>query len=421
MKKFKTFAAMLAAAALFASCSDSESNASYYIQLLKPRTGDTYISVRYANETADSLVFYSSSSWAISPYMNSAPWLKFSGPLSGNASQIVRYGVEMEPNTTGQVREAFYRISITNTSKDAYNTIAFQQMATRIDGTLGNAPLVKQISGSDGSLISIDYDAMSRPTHIALKGQKTELDMTIGYEKRGGTDNTTVATFTTNKHVFAYNDTTYTLNNLTTTGEFEDQSFAGVRNWVLMPQMFTSFKSADNASMRKQTSSGFDNYMPITHEGSYAAFSPDGLYGTSYENALMVNNVLGRFSTTYGVYYNSKCQLYADEKHTADSIAVVRLYSDYKRHYETYKLEFADIDARMNSVDVNQLIEGVDQCDPYMLLSFFKLARQTSVISKATGRYNTYTVATKQRLDKSVESMTVTDQHGNAITYTFSY
>ena len=56
-----------------------------------------------------------------------------------------------------------------------------------------------------------------------------------------------------------------------------------------------------------------------------------------------------------------------------------------------------------------------------MLLSFFKLARQTSVISKATGRYNTYTVDTKTRSDGAVEKLTVTDKNRNAITYSFSY
>ena len=100
---------------------------------------------------------------------------------------------------------------------------------------------------------------------------------------------------------------------------------------------------------------------------------------------------------------------------------MVRTFSNGSRQYEKYDLEYSNIDARGTSVDVNQLIEGVEQCDPLMLLSFFKLARQTSVIKKATGRYNTYTVDAKARPDGAVESMTVTDKNGKSVVYTMKY
>ena len=412
---------LLAAALLLVACKSDEPSGSYYIQMLKPITGNAYVSVKYANETTDSLVFYSSSSWALAPYQSVAPWLTIDGQSTGSGPMEVKRKITMEPNTTGDVREAYYRISVTNTSEEAYTTFAVQQMATRVDGTLGNAPLVKQIDGSDGSSISISYDNFSRPTHISQKGTTTEIDMVINYQDIGGENNVVEATFNMAKQNFVYKDTTYSVSNLTAKGRFYDQRFAGMKNYVLMPRMFSNFETTSDASMHRQTSNGFDDYTPVKREGSYAAFSVDGYYNTSFENALMVNSLLGRFVTTYGVYYNGKYQLYADQKHTADSIAVVRQFSDTQRRYETYKLEYSSIDARRTSVDVNQLIEGVDQCDPFMLLSFFKLARQSSVISKATGRFNTYTVSAKTRQDLAVESMTVTDKNGQTVTYTFTY
>lgn len=419
MNKKKTLAALLTATLLLVGCDPIEPSGNYYVLINKPMTGNSNISIRYANETADSLVFFCTDTWALASYQSTAPWLKINGATSGFGAQIVKYGVTMEPNTTGQMREAYYRISLTGTTEDAYAMFAYQQLGTRIDGTLGGAPLVKQIEGSDGSTININWDDHSRPTHITMKAGKRDLDMAIAYEPENS-DGVIKATFTTNKNIFAFNDTIYTINDLKMTGNFEDTQFNGTKSSILMPRMFCSFESTAKVSMHERASSGYETYANVDHKATYASFS-DGLYGISFENALMVNNLLGNFVTSYGIYYGGKYQLYADEKHTADSIAVVRAFPGQKSNYETYKLEYSSIDGRATSVDVNQLIEGVEKCDPFMLLSFFKLARQTSVISKATGRYNTYTVDTKTRSDGAVEKLTVTDKNGNAITYSFSY
>ena len=417
-KTIKTVAAMLTTALLLVACDKAEPSRSYFIQLQKPRTGDSYMGVRYANEISDSVVFYSSTSWAITAYMGAATWLKFNGEMSGKGEQLVKLGVTMEPNKTGSMREAYYRASITGTDEEAYATFAFQQLATRIDGTMGNAPLVKQIDGSDGSRIDIDWDEMSRPTHITMKAGLKDLDMGITYREQSS--GSVEVTFNTNKNIFVYGDTTYSVNNLTTTGLMEDSRFNGTKNVILIPRLFTGFEKTGDASMQKQAFDGKSEYASVRNEGGYSAFG-DGLYNVSFENALMVRMLLGGFTTIYGVYYNGKFQLYADEEHRADSIAVVRISSNGNSRYEKYDLEYSNIDGRSTSVDVNQLIEGVEQCDPLMLLSFFKLARQTSVIKKATGRYNTYTVDAKTRSDGSVESMTVKDKNGKEIVYTLRY
>ena len=154
----------------------------------------------------------------------------------------------------------------------------------------------------------------------------------------------------------------------------------------------------------------------------YKAFANNG-YEYSYANGFMVNNTIGdKFVQAYGFYYNSKGSLEPDGLHTADSIGVERIYSDHSHKAEMYKLEYSSVDNRKTSVDVNQLIEGVENCDPYMLLSFYKLARQTSVISKATGNKGTaYTITTTTNADGSVKTMQVANGNGGAITYTFGY
>jgi hypothetical protein len=70
---------------------------------------------------------------------------------------------------------------------------------------------------------------------------------------------------------------------------------------------------------------------------------------------------------------------------------------------------------------VNQLIEGVSQCNPYLLLSMMKFARFTNVVETAKGRFNSYVVKTTQNSNGAVQTMTVSDKSGQTITYTFEY
>ena len=87
-----------------------------------------------------------------------------------------------------------------------------------------------------------------------------------------------------------------------------------------------------------------------------------------------------------------------------------------------YKLSFSNISNRMTTVDANQLMEGVANCDPYLLLSFYKLARQSYVLAKVEGKKgSTYTFNTTANADGSIKTLAVTDANGNKITYTFRY
>ena len=165
-----------------------------------------------------------------------------------------------------------------------------------------------------------------------------------------------------------------------------------------------------------------DSRVNVSQTMAYKAFT-NGLYDYSFSNGFMVQNVIGsKFLQAYGYYYNGKGSLQVDSLHCADSIAVERIFPDHSHKAETFKMTYSGVDNRMTSVDVNQLVGGVANCDPYMLLSFYKLARQTSVVAKAEGKKGTvFTVATETNANGSVRTMTVTDHKGNKITYTFEY
>lgn len=163
-------------------------------------------------------------------------------------------------------------------------------------------------------------------------------------------------------------------------------------------------------------------HVSASQKMEYRNFT-NGNYGYSFSNGFMVNNTIGdRFVQAYGFYYNGKGSLSVDSLHCADSIGVERIYSDRSHKAEMYKMTYSNIDNRTTTVDVNQLMEGVADCDPFMLLSFYKIARQTSVIAKAEGKKGTtYVFETTTNVDGSIKTVTVTDNKGKKITYTFTY
>ena len=91
------------------ACDKAEPYTQYSISLLKPATGNLPMSFLYANQTSDSLVFYSSEAWEIEN-MNSGSWVTINGEKSGKGMAIIRYGVTFQPNTTREARAAVFRI-----------------------------------------------------------------------------------------------------------------------------------------------------------------------------------------------------------------------------------------------------------------------------------------------------------------------
>lgn len=413
MKIIKTIFAAMAAVALVASCEEQEPSSFYSIQVALPHTGNYPIGYKYANEYSDSLKFLSYSPWKIEQTEGDEGFVTINGQTSGKGNMIVSYGVTLSENTTGKSRFATYQIVDSEDASRAKASLRYVQFATRQDGALGNAAEVKNISGSDGSNIDITYDNRHRPLSISMSAGDMKREITFAYD-----DNDNTVTATQSKYEFSYADTLFTYNNVKLNGSYKDCFLPNVNSYIYQPRLLMTLNSSETALVN--TFNDTRNYIKQTM--AYQAFSNNGIE-YSFANGFMVKNSIGnKFAQAIGVYYNSKSNLDVDSIYKADSIGVERVYSDNKHKSEMYKLSFSNISNRMTTVDANQLMEGVANCDPYLLLSFYKLARQSYVFAKAEGRKGArYTFDTKANADGSIKTLAVTDINGNKTTYTFSY
>lgn len=413
MKIIKTIFAAMAAVALVASCEKQEPSSFYSIQVALPHTGNYPIGYKYANEYSDSLKFLSYSPWKIEQTEGDEGFVTINGQTSGKGNMIVSYGVTLSENTTGKSRFATYQIVDSEDASRAKASLRYVQFATRQDGAMGNAAEVKNISGSDGSNIDITYDNRHRPLSISMSAGDMKREITFAYD-----DYENTVTATQSKYEFSYADTLFTYNNVKLNGSYEDCFLPNVNSYIYQPRLLMTLNSSETALVN--TFNDTRNYIKQTM--AYQAFSNNGIE-YSFANGFMVKNSIGnKFAQAIGVYYNSKSNLDVDNIYKADSIGVERVYSDNKHKSEMYKLSFSNISNRMTTVDANQLMEGVANCDPYLLLSFYKLARQSYVFAKAEGRKGArYTFDTKANADGSIKTLAVTDANGNKITYTFRY
>ena len=413
MKIIKTIFAAMAAVALVASCEEQEPSSFYSIQVALPHTGNYPIGYKYANEYSDSLKFLSYSPWKIEQTEGDEGFVTINGQTSGKGNMIVSYGVTLSENTTGKSRFATYQIVDSEDASRAKASLRYVQFATRQDGALGNAAEVKNISGSDGSNIDITYDLRHRPLSISMSAGDMKREITFAYD-----DNDNTVTATQSKYEFSYADTLFTYNNVKLNGSYMDRFLPNVNNYIYQPRMLMTLDSNEASLVNT-----FNDTRSNTKQAmAYQAFSNNG-YEYSFANGFMVKNSIGnKFAQAIGVYYNGKSKLDVDSIYKADSIGVERIYSDHKHKSEMYKLSFSNISNRMTTVDANQLMEGVANCDPYLLLSFYKLARQSYILAKAEGKKGArYTFDTKANADGSIKTLAVTDANGNKITYTFSY
>ena len=415
MKFLNAFRVCLGMSLLLVACEKAEPLTQYIISVHKPITGDLAISNLYANQTSDSLVFSTNRPWVITTYRGDDSWITINGAKQGKANMICHYGVTFTPNETGNARIAIFRITDSEEPDKAYTSFSYQQYASRIDGSLGNAPLVKTIKGSDGSEINISYDKNARPLLLSLKGNQTERNLDLSYndyERK-------VTVKETSR--FSYKDTTYLVNNVVQEGEYQQLSFAGVDNAFYDPYCLVNLSTTSKASMQCSVNGDLKRSAMVDRLVEYRPFYINDVFAVTFENAFKVLDLCGPFNTQYGIFYNGNGSLVIDDTHVADSMAIYRVYSDKHYVYETYTLSFGNVNNCATNIDVNHLIEGVDNCNPYMLLSMMRFARFTSVISEAKGKYNSYQVETTTNPNGSVKTMTVKDKNGQAITYTFVY
>ncbi|MBR1415366.1 MAG: hypothetical protein IJ570_05835 [Prevotella sp.] len=388
MKTLRTLLASVAVLSLTTACLNNEDPYNAGFSFYKPVYQVTPL---YANTVTDSLIFFSYGDWSVTrDALYGGQWLQF-GVTSGKGGAWSAQSLTFSQNTTGEGRGAKLDFVDTKHPDDAHASIYYWQYATRGDGSLGSAADVKAISGSDGTRFELTYDVQHRPTSLRI---------TYAADGEG-------ATATPRALTLNYNDRDSIL-----VVDDNGKSLRSVYGIDYQPQRLIG--SGDTIGYASQY---YENGMPISAN-----------YVFNLEH-----RTVGGQNTYYAFLLNGQ-NLQPDSLHCADSlrIAITPMIGSPTKTpvIEKYKFSYSSLDNRCQSVDVNQLILGAEQCDPYMLLSLFRYTRNTSIISKVESDGDkTYDVTVKLNADKSVTEMTVsqTQQQPGAqptvtnITYTFEY
>ncbi|UKK50240.1 hypothetical protein L6472_09405 [Prevotella sp. E13-17] len=343
------------------SCFDDKDPYSAGIYFYRPCYLDNGV---YANTTVDSVVMFSYGKWNVS--LSDGSWTRL-GLTEGKGNVIYRIPVSFDQNTTGKSRQCMVRFYDVE-HPDVANIFYYIQHATRGDGSLGNAPAVKKITGSDGSLFEFSYDNIFRPVNLTMSKNGTSLrSLALIYNDR---DSSLVVYDGDEKYMCTYSPDyqPYSLKSSTDT--------IGYYNMVL------------------------NNYYP-----------PIKIIAFSYEH-----HKGGKVASAATYYLNGR-SLAADSMHVADS---VYQYANGEI-IEKVMPKYSNVDNRCQTVDVNQLVDGIDHCDPYLLMSLFRYARHTSVLSELTSGKRHQTVEVQLNADKSISRMTVSTTGGDTIVYDFEY
>lgn len=359
MRTLKPFLAALAVV-IATSCSDSETE--YH--------GFSNVSVTssYANPSDGYISFLALGNWTITQ-TDDTGWYNI---LLTEGTGLTYYTIytEFEANTTGSARTTRITIQDTDDSDNAHAQVV--QYGTRGDGSLGSSPLVSAITGDDGTEISIEYDEKWRPESFAMT-----IDGTLKHSM-----------------TFYYEESDSTLTVSTTAAD----DLTGTFSSGYLPDMLTS--ETDTVGYYTMYTI-IDNAVAIKVEHHKSS-------GEQYGESLL--------------YYDAA--FYPDDEHSADSLKWFHTYeeTDNKDDFsEQLSVTYSSVSNRNQSVDVNQLLFGAEECSPYLLLSIFRNMRCSYVISEAKATDGSYTVSTQTNDDGSVNTMTVTDKDGDKTTYTFAY
>lgn len=363
MKTLRLISALLTTAALTVSCSSEDPYSAGFI-FSRPASP---VNTVYANNVIDSIIVYSYGSWTLTNTGGQSGWCT-PDRTQGPGATVFSIPLRFTQNTTGEPRSAQFTFYDKNHSDDAHSTLLYWQYATRGDGAMGNAPEVKTITGSDGSRFTFTYDELHRPTALHVTLNETTLH-------------------NIQLHYSDYDSTLTVTNNARTMKAHYGSDY--------QPLLLTG--ATDTIGYYSQY---YNNYtqMPANH-----AFN---IEHHSYQQP----------TKRYAFLMNGQ-SLLPDSLHNADSL---RIATD--KLTENLKLTYSQTDNRRQTVDVNSLIFGTRECDPYQLLSLFRYARNTSVISEATGNEadDRISVTTTLNADKSISTVTVS-RHGQQTVYTLEY
>jgi YD repeat-containing protein len=359
-----TFSAAFLALVSCLGDDDSHNSGFYFNKPAHP------INTIYANTVQDSVCFWSYGRWSLS-VSGESPWCTVA-LNRGNGNTLYGFIAAFEPNTTGSGRSAVLNFTDTDYPGDGKASLYYWQYATRGDGTLGAAPDVKRISGTDGSLAELAYDAQHRPTSLRLsKDGATQRTLTLDYFDRDS-----LLTVTDNGRRLT--------------------SFYGAD--------FQPYKLRGENDTVGYASQYYTNGMQVSAN-----------YAFNYEHRSAGGN------HTIHAYRLNGQNLAPDSLHCADSLRLATMVSG-STEVTLMKLHYTTMDNRHQSVDVNQLAFGLDQCDPYLLLSLFRYARNTSIVGSITTEHpaDDITISPTLNANLSVRTLTVSS-HGQQVVYTFEY
>lgn len=360
MKKLKTILMAVAGIAMLTACFGNDDDYSAGIFFERPQQRTTPL---YANTVLDSIILFSYGNWAISSDGIQPQWIDIT-IKEGKGNIAYAFPVIIKENLTGEGRSASFTIQDTDHPGKAYSSFGYLQYATRGDGALGTAADVKLITGSDDSRIELTYDEQHRPTSISIsKGENTLHNLSFSYEDQVMT-------------IYSGND-------------------------QIRVECGNSYQPG-NLAMEN------DTMAYLAHHYNYIDIPYTEIFTYSHARKTGDNLMI-----TYNLHGQS---LMPDSLHNADSLT----YYVNKEMVEDFAIDYSDKDNRCQSVDVNQLLLGIDMCDPYLLLGLYRYARNTSIISMARKPDADIIVTTTLNADKSVATLTVRRQE-QEIVYTFEY
>ena len=357
LMKTTKFIASIAAALTLTSCLDSPSND--YHQITPPVS-----EIAYANTPSGRLSFLSVQEWRINP-LSSNDWLTID-QMSGPAGYYNVLNITYKPNTTGQWRYTTFQLQDV-TSADVSCNFAIYQYATRGDGSMGCAGIVKRITGSDGSEINISYGIYTTPTEIKIS-KNGEVLRQLTFDC--GSDS-----------LYTIKDGSVTLKSKYNNG------FQPVEDFTSSTDTIGTVIGGNGSTLVR----------PI-----YLHSSKKKSIGMSID---FVNQETG-----------------VDAQRAADSVRYMYINEEGVREWHKFKTDCStNVDNRYQTVDVNQLFMGVEKCDPYCLLGIFRYTRCGYIYKSMTYQDKAYTLEPTLNGDKSVKELKVTDPDGQVITYTFEY
>lgn len=327
--------------------------------------------VAYANTEVGYVAFVAYGDWKMTQ-KEGEDWCK-PGLMKGYGNSFNTIKIDLEPNTTGKYRTAQFVLD--DVDGEAYRAFSLGQYATRGDGSLGTAPAVKTITGDDGSHIELVYDDLNRPVRVIIKKNNTELqNMNI---------------------LFSTKDTLLTV-------------YTG------------------SGALTGAYNQGYQT-LQLTSERDTVGYLVNGMmqYGRTYNF---------KYSKNSGEYMVQALKqkenvLNPDNDLEFDSLRYQHKLPGGELKKEYMKLTYSDVSNRNQSVDVNQLLLGIEECNPYALVSLLSgfstssrlTTRSSKIISEASTESGKFTVNTTLNADKSVNTLAVTDKGGSTVTYTFGY